>query len=300
MKFYQTSDLHVDINKLAFPTYWGSGLGRIRGRIQIIDWSHCDPSIPLVIVGDTSNIAEWTIRTIREAAEYFCFVYFVPGNHDYYGPGKRGSRNIPVVDDIFREVRKTNPNVVFLEPGVSVLTNGTMIIGCMGWYTFDAFVLGRETEYRYWKKGSNDRRYIRFDEMPDRKAVSQMKALAKTVKAAQDDAVVKEILVFTHSVPHRDFVYPYGHKKHFLNGSYLNSASELVREADVRGKISHWGFGHTHFWHDRVKSHKHGEIRYMSCARGYGYDEGIEEVNSRGEFPVLVDSQDTRRSAFEI
>jgi len=300
MEFYQTSDLHVDINKMASPAYSGAYMNRVLGPKTIIDWSHCDPRIPLMIVGDTSNVAEFTIATVLEAAEYFVEVYFLPGNHDYYGPSKRSARNIPHIDAMYKEVRSKAPNVVFLQSDLAVYTKGTMIIGCMGWYTFDAFMLGREEEFRYWKSSSNDKRYIRFDKMPDSKALEEMTSMAEMVRNVQFDDLVKEILVFTHTIPHADFAYPFGHPKYYLNGAYVNSAAELVRKADINGKIKHWGFGHTHIWHDRVKSHENSTIRYMSCARGYGFGrDGRDETRSKGDFPVLINSADSRKSAFE-
>lgn len=297
MEFYQTSDLHIDINKLARPAFMGLGLSRIREKydnVVIIDWSHCDPTIPLVVVGDTANTAEYTILTILEAAKYFVKVYFTLGNHDYYGNGRRKSRTVGMIEKMVREYFKDNPKVVFLESHRPHREGSTLILGCPGWYTFD-YLLGRNSEFALWKKDMNDPKCIRFDAMPDRVARYEMGNLSRHVSWAQDQDDIEEILVFTHTIPHRDFVYPMDHRKSSLNGSYFNSAASMVWEADTKGKIVHWGFGHTHLWFDRVKSHASGDIRFLSCGRGYH-----NEVSALDQFPVRVDSRETFKSAFEL
>lgn len=282
MKFYQTSDLHNDLNYVQSPE--GYFLGGVQTnqyhKLVVNDWSKCDPEIPLFIVGDTANLAEYVMLVVSEAAKYFRKVVFISGNHEFYSPMRR---TVPQVEAMLREFASQHPNVHFLEPNAPIRFGKTLVVGGTGWYNFDFFSGSREQEYKSWRKGSNDAKCIRFEKMPDRMAYDHMTEIAAQVRLAQDDPAVEEICVFTHTVPHRRFVPLETHPYAAMNGSYLNTYSRFVLEADVRKKIVSWGFGHTHYPFDYDIDH----IRYVCVPKGY-YD---QQKDRYWDVPYLVDTE---------
>ncbi len=270
--FYLISDFHIDLNYLIDPkNVEGSILHSYeskRARVvkQIYDWSSIPKKSIIAFVGDSANSAEVAAMVWKEAAEQDMVVLAIPGNHEYYYPR---FRTVGETDAKMREEIALIPAIHLLEPfgNQTFAAQGTLFLGCTGWYNWDACPeYDRGTEREFWKAFSNDSRAIQYDYgYPDAMARRHADWLIEQVTAAQDNDEVERIVVLTHTAPKAQLLVPAGHEWYRLNGSYSNSFMEEVPFVDVKKKIKVWGYGHTHFRDDIVID----GVRYVNNARGY-------------------------------
>jgi predicted phosphodiesterase len=260
MRFTLISDVHVDNHA------W--------------DWSvlqHCDPQIPMVVVGDISNDVFETSRWIRDLRERFFKVIWVAGNHCFYNLGFHKTRlHDPefdrkwpypkTVEEIYDHYARWSlaHDVHFLHRN-SVISQGLEFVGATGWHNFDAVPgISFDDQVSAWQSSLNDSRCINWG--------TGVKGDYKPVlQAALDDADyirsavranTNTKVVITHHVPHHKFIkHTTNHMWNLLNGSFLNT--EL--ESCVDDSVKVWCFGHTHF---RADQDVQG-IRYVNNARGY-------------------------------
>ena len=289
MKFDLISDFHVEFN-VAFKrtASWREG------NPFFYAWHLDKKSDVLVIPGDISNEVDLTCGVVLEAAEYYKHVIFVDGNHDHYGGWKDPSRqNYHNNIQAFRNLERAEDNITFLDEGNNfVMIDNTMFTGACGWYDYKAVPGVHPRQQRsLWRQHSNDPTCIRFGKKnrPEKLAVKQADSLRDRIDLAQDRDEVEEIVVCTHTIPHKGgLINDPTHKWYQLNGSYMNTEMYKVWEADKNDKIRAWVFGHTHFQYDYI--HRH--IRFVTNPRGYrgerrrfgGFD-GIKQIDT-GEAPV--------------
>lgn len=259
MKFTLISDVHKDSNP------W--------------DWSvlqHCDPTIPMVVVGDISNNVFETSAWIKHLRSMFSTVIWVAGNHDFYNLGFHQTRvynaaweaqwpyprNVAQIYDHYARWSAAH-DVHFLHRS-SVVLEGVEFVGVTGWHNFDAApYLHFEDQVQAWENHMMDGRFVNWGA-----AITPWKAV---LEAALDDAAyVKEAVVanvlpkviISHHVPHRNFVKVTTDPTwNLLNGSFLNSELETCVDPSVKV----WCYGHTHFRNDVDLQN----VRYVNNARGY-------------------------------
>lgn len=266
MKFDLISDVHVEHNRAwaDHPSYDGVS--------SIYPWHLEKQSDILLIPGDCSNDPWTTMAVIEEAAQFYDRVLFTDGNHDHYtahSPEKDGTeRTVSMNNAVMRDVAEKIGKATFLDEHSPYQIGSTVFLGAMGWYDWTANMhLSREQQHRYWKKDSNDSRMIRFDDdgYPDKLARRQAEAFRRWIELFQGDESVEEIIMATHTIPHRRGMVADSHWWGYLNGSYMNNCMEQVWIADKADKISTWVFGHTHFHYDFDAE----GIRFVNNARGY-------------------------------
>jgi predicted phosphodiesterase len=260
MRFTLISDVHVDSHA------W--------------DWSvlqHCDPTIPMVVVGDISNDVFETSRWIQDLRDRFERVIWLAGNHDHYNLGFHQTRLYnrefsdawpypQIVPEIYDHYARWSEHhdIHFLHRS-SVIMDGVEFVGATGWHNWDAApYLKFDDQVQAWMDSINDSRYIRWnrDYSVDWKPV---------LSAALDDAdYIRSAVranahpkvVLTHHVPHRNFVKVTTNPTwNLLNGSFLNTELETCVEPSVKV----WCFGHTHYRFDQTLN----GVRYVNNARGY-------------------------------
>lgn len=284
MQFDLISDFHVEMN---VPN---SAVGAWKeGDPWFFAWHNANSKI-LVVAGDTANYVFSTCDIIKEASEYYEHVLFTDGNHEHYASKllrqtvKSGCR---LLNSKFSE----NPGVTYLNGRNTKKIGSTLFIGVNGWYDFMmAFGYNTQAQRDVWLNESNDSRMIEFGkDDPVKLAIRQSDLLMEHVKTAQDDRDINEIVIVTHTVPHKKgLISDPTHPWYPLNGAYGNALMEKVRYADKTGKIKVWCFGHTHFQYDFVED----GIRYVTNPRGYRGEKGFQGLK-------LIDTKEDLRSAFE-
>lgn len=267
MKFDLISDFHVEFNVMYSETIVYKD-----GEPAFFAWHKARKNPILVIAGDISNMTEVSMDIIEEAADYYEQVIWTDGNHEHYSGYKNHSKYSLTQNMEKARVQATRDleNVTYLDGETYIIQDGTMFVGANGWYDFK-MAAGYHTkeQYRQWQRHSNDPVCIRFGKKnrPEKMADRQSTQIAKMVKDAQDDERVKEIVVVTHTIPHRDgMIKNPAHEWYPLNGAYGSSLMHRVRTADLsQKKIRAWVFGHTHYVYDFF----HEGIHYVCNPRGY-------------------------------
>lgn len=263
VKFDFVSDLHVD-----------AGLDRHtrnkwkNGEIEILPWAEYKKNDILIIAGDTSNSPTTTCRVIKEARRYYDKVIFTDGNHDFYASFDLGKNVAEIQQFIYREV-DDDPGVVYLDSYVrGDIIDDVMIVGCNGWYDWNANpdTMSREEERCEWERGMNDARLIDFGAWsPPDYAIDCSEGIEDHLNDAEHNSDIRAVLVVTHTVPLKKFLVSSPESWVRLNGSFYNSEMEKTFRRAPKTKVSHWLFGHTHFFYDSVED----GVRFITNPRGY-------------------------------
>lgn len=287
MKFDFISDLHVEHNQAwaDAPSYDGIS--------AIYPWHLEAKSDLLIIGGDCGNEPFTTLAVVEEAKKFYKHVVFTDGNHEHYCGLNKSFATVGHNNRFFRKYMEETDEVTFLDGDTWLELDGTLIIGANGWYDWTSHSwTSREQQHLMWKRDSNDSKCIRYDEgaYPDKLARKQADQLREAVLGAQDNPRVKEIIICTHTIPHRGGVVPDNHSWGYLNGSYHNTLMQQVWMADEAKKIKFWGFGHTHFHYDFVDH----DIRFVNNSRGYAQ----ERRNERFRGIMQIDTTEDLSSAF--
>jgi len=284
------SDLHIEMNrKWAFNDDYDK-------QSELYPWHWEKRSDILLVVGDCANHPDTTIEMITEARQFYDHVIFTDGNHEHYIGAYNKDLTVGYNSNELQMFANRIDGVEYLN-GTGWFHDGVLFIGANGWYDWTAHSwTSRNEQHAAWKRDSNDSRCIRFDPdgYPDKLAQQQADRLRQLVIDAQADDEIKQIVVITHTIPHRGGMVPDNHPWGYLNGSYFNSLMESVWMADVNEKIVMWGFGHTHYPYDFVD---HG-IRFINNARGYATEERPSGPY-KGLMQIDLDG-DLNRSAFGI
>lgn len=281
MKYDLVSDLHVD----SHPWYSSRKIGEDR----FLPWStYADRGRVLVVGGDSSNQISITLDVISEASKHYERVVFVDGNHEHY-TGSRTGKTVAVHMDEFRAGQPDWTNVTYLDGENEFLLDGTLFIGANGWYDFrcSSPEFPTELQEKAWERHIADSRYVLFDKPPRLYAKTHAEALQRKVEAAQFRSEVTEIVICTHSSPVREGVKknPTDYTWTLINGSFANTLMSKITKSDVKKKIKHWVFGHTHFRNDFKKGH----VRFISAPRGY-----YREINDGWEWsqPLILNTEE--------
>lgn len=266
MKFDLISDFHVEQN-----TAYKDTRGWTEGEPVFFAWHKAKTNPVLVMAGDLSNSHLVSMAIVEEAADYYDHVVWCDGNHEHYS-GYLDNTKYNLMNNMERfrvQADRDLENVTFLNGETFVKFDGTMFVGANGWYDF-RFAHGYtpKQQRQEWHLQSNDPVCIRFGKKnrPERMADRQARQIAKIVEEAQDDDSIREIVVVTHTIPHRDgLIKDMSHEWYKLNGAYGNMHMSKVRLADTKDKITTWCFGHTHWLYDYFAE----GINYVANPRGY-------------------------------
>jgi predicted phosphodiesterase len=264
MKFDVVSDLHVDL--------WNTDL----------DWNIVknEDSDVLVIAGDTSNDLSDLVKVLDGASQVYSQVLFTDGNHEHYFTNKPVSETV----DFFATLADCYDNVTYLTDGVVFEYQNTVFLGCCGWYDLQVHRerFGFKKLHDAWLAMSNDPKMINFGSIdPWDRAIASAEALISKVGSLQNSNT--DIVVVTHTAPHRDLVGGIEFNP-ILDGAYCNTEMEKLLEVDENNLIKAWCYGHTHARRDRMIRH----IRYVNNSRGYQ----SESYRASKWFVVQIDTQD--------
>ncbi len=273
MKFDFATDCHLDL--------WQSG-------VDGLDWASYrnEGSDVLVVTGDHSNYFSETLQSLASAKEIYDVVYYVDGNHDWYGFLMGFSAGYPVMTEELAKIGVIHLNATSSQMG------DTLFIGANAWYDF--LLNGTPKRSKdVWLMGSNDPHMI-WDLNPGVEPIDmankQAAAVIQLVRDAQLDSSVKKIVIMTHTSPRAELSGVHGSLPGVdpLDGAYVSiTMGDGVIAADTDQKISVWCFGHTHTKHDRILDH----IRYVNNCRGYE-SESYGHLGSPW-FLVQIDTEDS-------
>lgn len=253
MKFVLQSDLHGNFSHIQAPH---------------------DPETYLILSGDVDEVHRINRhrKIIEHCTERFKGVFYVPGNHEYYGS------NIHKVNELLYEMNNEFENLyVLLNTDYYFEEHNTVIIGSTLWSSFnkrDPLVMFDAAN------GMNDYKYIRHGTLyepwrrklrPDDTAsfhdqtVNYLKN--KVLKYKSENPDVK-VVICTHHAPSTQSIHPrfYGDN---LNHAYCTDLSTLINElnADV------WTHGHMHDSFDYME----GSTRVICNPHGYMHPNGVLE-----------------------
>jgi len=225
MKFDLVSDLHIDMWDKQFH----------------FDWLNEQKSDTLVIAGDISDHIDMSCEYVVKMQEYYKTVMVIDGNHEH-------QPRFPSVEESTNDYK-----VAIRQTGAHYLgdrhfqQDDIRFIGVNGWWSFDfgdpnvpfdtcvnAFLAktswGRPAVKEQFRQGVKDCQFL-LNQMLD----------------AQEDDTVSKIVVVTHPLPHPSCiswnVYPDDNN---FTGLYGNSKFQWTLDADRKGKLKYWLFGHNH------------------------------------------------------
>lgn len=289
MKFDFISDLHVEFNQA-----WADN-PEYDGVSAIYPWHLEKKSDVLVIAGDCANDPFTTLGVIEEAKQFYDHVVFTDGNHEHYNGRSSRKPSVSTNNHLFTQYMLDEQTVTYLNGDTWLEYENTLFIGANGWYNWTAHSwTSREQQRSFWKRDMGDAHCITFDENeePDILANRHADQLRQAVMGAQDNDDIHEIVVITHTIPHRSGMVPDNHEWGYLNGSFHNTLMEQVWQFDEKKKIKFWGFGHTHFHYDFVD----WDIRFVNNSRGYSQ----ERRNERFGGIMQIDTSEKLQSAFSL
>lgn len=234
-----------------------------------IDWAlYKNPeSQVLVIAGDISNNVMVSKDVVVAAAAEYEFVVVVDGNHDHYD----NDMSVDAGQQLLATLLSPYPNVYYLKHDSVFAHKGVAFFGAVGWYDFKAFEdrgIWASTAKRAWHTYSNDSRYPDFSgRQVESLAAEQAINMAEQVRQANDDDGIESIVLVTHMSPRADIMEwkPSNTIWNALTPSYVNTEMKQVLDADSKGKIRYWIYGHTH---TRQMIEINGVV-YANNARGY-------------------------------
>lgn len=236
-----------------------------KAALEILPVLNEDKETVLILAGDIgsmhkpANLAEF----IDEVAPRFKWVYYIPGNHEYYGG------NLNSTPDVIKILIKPHKNISFGVMDVFWAEKEVAIHMATLWTDYDnENPLSMDEAYRR----MNDYRHINIGKRTAR-PMDMMHIHRSTVEHLEQ-FVNKGDIVITHHMPSFQCV-PEEYKLERVNGAYASDLEALI--LDRKPKL--WVCGHTHTAFDKMI----GDTRIVINPRGYG-----NQYKKNGYNPELV------------
>ena len=221
----------------------------------------------LLLAGD---VIEWHNAMDRKVGKEFLFemagryerVYYIPGNHEYYGG--RMDKAYQLMKDACEETGVIFAHNQYLDMGDHVLVAHTL------WTNMNNDdPLAKLTV----KRGMNDFNYIFQPDgamfAPEDAMIhfaQGMRVIRDAVKYA--DMLRLPVLVMTHHAPHAACLHPHFANAGAINYGYFTNLEPFLLD---NPQIKAWVHGHVHYANDQML----GDCRVMCNPLGYaGYREG--------------------------
>lgn len=268
------SDLHVNHHRHT-TKIWnkpGEGWSSRNTLGEYIDfdfaWTRNPGSSVLIVGGDVSDSIGDTQSALAEAARHYQHVVYVDGNHEF-----QEQRELTIYEqmDMLADIQQTIPNLIYLD-GTTMSRrdiDGVAFIGGNGWYDWRVFEEEGVTypmAFSSWDERSIDR-YLNFgdDLFPNVTAYDQATRINTAIQDAQDDPMVRAIVVATHTAPLKECL-------EFTSNPQYNAGSPsysntLFREHldNPPSKLKLWTYGHTH----NRKMFDHNGVTIVNNCFGY-------------------------------
>jgi len=214
------------------------------GRALLAGQQGLDPSATAIVLAGDIGVAGKRQQALADGLAFFAAhyeqVFFVPGNHEYYGC------HAPETVEELRKLAAAVPRVTLLEPGVIGKWGGRRVIGATLWFRD-----GPHNEELACEM-SDFRAIKRFTRWVYRQNREHIAWLERTVQ--EGDVVV------THHLPSRRSVAP-EFAGDPLNAFFLCDMERLI----LARQPLWWIHGHTHHPFD----YQLGQTRVIANPRGY-------------------------------
>jgi predicted phosphodiesterase len=250
MKLHVLSDLHLSCGPLEVPA------------------NDADAVIAAGDIARPKEAVAWLLGLRKP-------VFYVPGNHEFYGGGIARTR-----EDLKRLCAGTN--VHLLDNGEATV-NGMRFLGTTLWTDFMLFGDGepRLASMREAVELMKDFRAVRYGEMDERMftpadAAALFQTNVQWLKGKLSEQHAGPTVVVTHHAPSPKSIHP-RFKDSLLNACFASDAESLVKTSGAKL----WIHGHMHDNFD----YRLGETRVVCNPRGYARN-GVNE--NAGFNPGLV------------
>lgn len=244
MDFDLISDLHID--------QWP--------KDKMINFKGLGTSLTCIVAGDISKELTTTRDFLYQLADNYKQVIFVDGNHEHKIDYSLIPQNCEWLDN---ELTKKS-NITFLYDSTCIF-GSTAIVGSNGWWTFDyteptVSRLDNINDFCAMENCSHKTAIGIWDE-----AVENSEFLCNVVSDFNSTDIIKEIVLITHTVPHKDLISPMHYMSNYDLSKTYNSNMKDVLSFDTNKKISTWCFGH---YHTLACDEVINGVRYISNPRG--------------------------------
>lgn len=210
----------------------------------------------LVIAGDLAVGHEAVVSALKKFGDNYETVFFVPGNHEYYGT------DIATFDSYTSRLTRDS-NIHFLNPGHLVLDN-TVVIGAALWTNFRKDAMAKMVCAR----NINDFRRIKgFD--TDQCAMLHTEHI-KYIKECYTLYPKHKKVIVTHWLMGTECISPQYQGPDLINYYFANDYGDWISDLKDTTLL----FGHTHDNVDVVI----GDTRCIANPYGYNYNADYKEM----------------------
>lgn len=248
MKFQVVSDLHLHFGKFDLP--------------------ETDADV-ILIAGDIDNGRKATNWLIRQSERLQKPIYFVLGNHEYYG------KIYAEQTALWREALGKH-DVTLLdyrsEPYALLDCGEILLLGDTLWTDFNGNDPASKAIANYYM---NDFHCIMKspDGFKAEDSLMEHMAALQSFREVRDDFWKAKCIVMTHHSPSYMSVHPKFANDRELNGAYCSNLEEVMDEL----RVDLWVHGHTHTPFDYITA---GKTRVVCNPRGYVGQEYCPHFNS--------------------
>ncbi len=234
--------------------------------------AHKTPGVDMVIVGgDLATDTAESLVELEKIAKVYKKVLFICGNHEFrQGKAKDYLYNFDfdAVEKTLRDGIAKMPNVTYLVDGPFIV-DGVAFVGRNAHWNYKLFADKVEHEKTLEAAATSFKSTVdqaaRFNSIAKR----DYHTLRHDISKLSADPNIREIVVVTHTVPHRDLInlsdkFAWEHQNR-MGSSYI----KRVLHGDEAGKIKLWLFGHQH---DSGKDVTINGVRFHANARGFKSD----------------------------
>lgn len=232
MKFYLTSDLHID--------HYCDSRTEVAGFIKRFLPSDADV---LLVAGDTSDNPQLFVEFYRQASPLYEHIFLIFGNHDLtvrhddFFQRNTFTETRPKLDWLKEKILEL-PNVTLLDGDVANF-GGIKIGGCMGFNDFSVGIKSRPMSKEHLV--ANWRNW--FDNVHWRYMNNDPSAILKSELAKLDRVVASQPkIVMTHFIPTACGI-PQRYAEEITNAFFYFNVDEYL---DSMKNKSIWHAGHTH------------------------------------------------------
>ena len=243
MDFDLISDLHVD--QWPDKKFLFKGIGT---------------SLTCVVAGDVSRNLATTRNFLYQLADSYNQVIFVDGNHEHKNDYSSIAKNCEWIEN---ELNKKS-NITYLWDSTCVF-GSTAIVGTNGWWSFDYL------EPTFSRLEQIDA-FCELENVPENiainiwdEAIENSEFLCNIIDEFNKTDLIEEIVVITHTLPHKNLITPPPNITSGMLTKLYNSNLNEVFNVDINKKISTWCFGHAH---SEAVDKTIDNVRYISHPRG--------------------------------
>ncbi len=280
MRLVTISDIHIDVGE---NRAW---LDRLCGQ------SHSDEII--IVAGDIASKLERIGDGLKQLAESYAGVFFVPGNHDLWVEPSSGSNSLQRFEELLSLCAECG---VETQSTILKNENGDRAVAILPMFTWYAGPESGPGSLFLPKEGEDaslgmwvDRIRIRWPESMDC-PVDYFLSLNQPAEAERDGIPAVSM---SHFLPRQELIFSTAHERERYAGKGFDRAprfnfSRVAGSYEIDRQLREWGvqthiYGHQHRNRDRVID----GVRYLSHCLGYPQERAMVGVRAEDIEPLEV------------